>query len=147
MTTWENDLTVGVRFMDDEHAGLHASLIDFGALVEAPLPTTASHIVRTTRATGIQLRLHRLRLELSAHFTHKEQIMYAYDYPGTSEHTAAHATFLGELDGMSIRYATGDDAIPARVVSFVHIWFARHSTHSDLQLSDWLLQHHPHVSI
>jgi len=146
MTTWENDLTLGVRFMDHEHAGLHASLTELGELAATELPVNTRALARDARANAIRLRLDRLRLEVSTHFTHEEQVMRAHHYPRAGDHIAKHTKFLDELDAMSSTYAVGEAAMALRVVQFVQIWFARHTVASDQALGEWLNEHHPDVT-
>jgi two-component system cell cycle response regulator len=136
-TAWEQDLTVGVDFMDDEHHDMIAVLTELGTAASGP---DGTHIAQRTK---IRLVLERLRTLTASHFTHEEQVMRSRGYPLVDGHVAKHVRFLEELDELRARQAAGEENMAARVVAFMQIWFARHTESCDRPLCVWLFENYP----
>jgi hemerythrin len=138
MSTWNKDLTVGVDFLDGEHETMIATLNDLEALIATSEPGPAGPAVRATYANKVGKLLDRLWVETDSHFSHEQQVMAESDYPEIGVHTAQHEKFLKELRELTTRHDNGEAAVAAGVVSFVQLWFARHTLDSDQPLSEWL---------
>jgi len=147
VASWKDDLTVGVPFMDAEHAGLISTLTELGELVNGTSSEDTNPLAQLPRSTAVRIQLSRLRVEIGIHFSHEEQVMRSCGYPLIVRHTTKHTKFMDELDRMTSRFTTGEEDIAERVVRFVQVWFARHTRDCDTQLSAWLLANHPTVTI
>lgn len=133
--SWEADLRLGVGFMDDEHALLHAILDELGEAAAQGCSDVRS-------AIKVGMLLERLAVEAERHFAHEQRWMQRHRYPRLGDHRARHTRFLEELARFREQYATDHESeVTQRVLEFVQTWFARHTLTSDRALADWLVAH------
>ena len=127
MTAWEQELTLGVAFIDAEHQALIDILTELG---------TAEGAQDRIRLGNL---LPRLVSETRDHFANEEREMHERAYPMMSSHVAQHGRFMAELEDLRVRHNGGEVVVVAQVVTFIQTWFARHVDLSDRPLAEWLL--------
>jgi hemerythrin len=84
---WSDFLSVGVAEMDDEHRQFIARV---NALNKAIIESEDKAIV--TRAMDLIL------VEAEQHFAHEEELMAAWNFPGTAAHRARHAELRAQFE-------------------------------------------------
>ena len=74
--------------------------------------------------------LDQLRLELTAHFSHEEQVMEEAGFPDRAGHAAEHAALVRELQDLLKRFHSGGISVLA-LPAFLKKWFVTHISDSD----------------
>jgi hemerythrin len=130
--SWQQDLRVGIDFIDQEHEILVDTLAH---LEEAIFARGDDH----GAALRIGLLLERFWAQVTTHFAHEQQAMREQGYPQFEEHLACHDQFLTSLNDLRQACAEGDAGAATRwSVRYLQTWFAHHALTCDTPLARWL---------
>lgn len=114
---WEDEFNVGLADMDAQHRMFFDLILKTG---------TSDH----TDSQTTQELLNELMRYATYHFACEEQLMRIYDFPGASDHTAAHDRLIMELKQFMEDFATNQLNI-SKLMFFLFKWFASHTTFDD----------------
>jgi hemerythrin len=128
--TWNENLSVGVRVLDDQHTVLIETLNDLHAAM----------MKGQARAIAGKL-LHSLVEYTRDHFVAEEQMMAATKYPGLAEHRIQHESLGKQVEEFVGRYERGDITISVHLLNFLSEWLTNHIQGDDRKYGPWLNEH------
>ena len=123
---WQDEYSVGIREIDDQHKAL---LHDFSRIEAA---------IRTGQEWG---RIHFCLLELKhrarSHFDFEAGLMRLYGYAGVAEHIEHHQHCLDELEELERQSA--DNQVGERTIEFLLTWLSEHILGIDRDYAEYIL--------
>lgn len=125
---WKDELSVGVREIDDDHKELIAIVNEFGALSRtSPEPAR------------LKVICDRLLDYANRHFEREERLQRLAAYPGYDDHRAAHNTLIDTLESFIQRYFVEqrepiDDLTATEMRGFLRTWLIDHILKMDLKM-------------
>jgi len=128
LMTWNKNLEVGVRSMDQQHRKL-VDLIN--ALHEAMLEGKANEILGPV--------LEDLLRYTATHFKDEEALMTRAGYAGRDPHVAEHRALIAEVRKMQDGVRSGKLAISVSVAQFLRDWLQNHILKTDQQYSSAMI--------
>jgi len=127
---WSEKLSVKISIFDDEHKKLIGI---FNRLHEA-----------MSQGQGLNV-LDNILVELSdytkTHFSHEEEVMKKYEYPGFTEQKKAHEEFIRKLTDAQDQYNKGNLSLSIPMMNFLWSWVQNHIKKMDQNYSEFLIQH------
>ncbi len=128
---WENDLSVGITRVDDQHKVLIAIINRLNAAMKK----------RMSKAV-IGKIIDSLLEYTKTHFGMEEELFkrYRYQEPEYSKHLKAHAGFIKTIDEIKQQYAQGDTTVNLSVLSLLRRWLIEHIKGTDKKYVPFLLQ-------
>jgi len=127
LLSWTHASTVGVKAMDDQH----------GILMDA------MNELRLTLMNGsgheqTSARLEQLIDFTRKHFQSEERLLEQQDFPGLSEHRAAHARFLVQIRQAVDRAGRGEETGSVPLISRLRALYLEHIEEFDRAYGQWL---------
>ena len=135
---WTEDQSVKIPLFDKEHQIL---INLFNKMGEALLLEDAKR--------EIEIVLDDLTKFAKIHFSHEEEAMLKYLYPGAVEHIREHEAFLDKIYKITHKYnelpasmhtKSDDYNLYLEVYSFLAGWFHTHIRKNDTKYSEYLLK-------
>ena len=130
LVTWNENLSVGVRSVDDQHTVLFNLINELHA---AMMKGQARSIVG-----GL---LKDLLAYTRNHFTAEEELMDSKQYPDLSNHKMLHRELTKQVEEYIARYEKGDLTVSTRLADFLSDWLTNHVQKVDLAYGPWLNLH------
>jgi hemerythrin-like metal-binding protein len=115
LTRWNDELTLGIASIDDEHMGLFVLLDTLHDAIK---------IARGREVTGRAIT--DLLSNLEAHFTREETLMDSQGYPGLPGHHAEHARVRKRLLDFRRRFEQGRPDAARQFLNLLAQWLPQH---------------------
>jgi hemerythrin len=127
--TWNNTYSVGIKFVDDQHAGLFNSLNELHAAM-----------LKGQDKTVIGRLLQELLAYTRSHFSAEELMLAKAHYPDLPAHHLKHQKLTAQVADYAERYKRGEAALSVHLVQFLCDWLTQHILREDRAYSAWLTQ-------
>ncbi len=127
LMTWNDKLSVGVQFLDDQHAVLVETLNE---LHDAMMKGQAKCM------TGPLLR--NLVAYTHEHFSAEEAMMAAAKYPGLEVHRLRHRDLTRQVEEYVERFERGEITLNLHLLTFLRDWLTTHIQMEDREYGPWL---------
>ena len=123
LITWTDDLSVGVRRLDDDHKIL-IGLIN--KLYDAMSDGHGDELLASV--------LSALKKYTATHFFREESLMKSYDYPDYEDHKKHHESLINRLNDFVARYNKNKNTVNTIEISrFLQDWLLNHIKQEDFQ--------------
>ncbi len=126
--SWNDTLGVGVKIFDDEHKQLVQMINDLNHAL----------VIRSTQKTMGNI-LTRLLKYTAIHFSHEEEYMRLYDYPGYPTHKAEHDKLTAQVAEFAERLKSGKASFSMELMTFLRDWLTTHILGSDKRYKDFFI--------
>lgn len=124
---WSDELSVGVKEVDDQHRELiNIANTLLGAVETGSGRTVTDKVIK------------RLRDYTVFHFNSEEELMRASQYPRLSEHAARHARLKNEVKDFQRDVYEGKSPSTAKVMAFLKQWLLNHILTYDREFARFL---------
>jgi hemerythrin-like metal-binding protein len=128
--TWNDSYSVGVKTIDQQHAGLFAMVNELH---------TAMMNGEAKSAVGPLLdKLVKYTLE---HFAYEEGMLETARYPSFAAHRAHHVDLTRQVKDFMARNQHGDGTVNIELLQFLSDWLTKHIQREDKQYSPFLTRH------
>jgi len=133
LLNWSDDMSVGVRQLDDDHKKL------IGMINELHAAMLAGH--SNDVVGGI---LNRLAGYTVQHFQNEEKLFAQTNYPGLAPHKREHENLKAQVVQEIERFKSGKASIGMETLKFLRDWLKHHIMESDKHYSAHLNSHGVH---
>ncbi|HQD27341.1 bacteriohemerythrin [Methanoculleus thermophilus] len=127
---WTDDLSVGVREIDDQHQKLVSLINDL------------HDAMRDKRGKDV---LGKVLTDLAAyteyHFSTEEKYMQKFGYAEFDAHRSEHQAFVAKVGEFKKGFDEGKLGLSIQVMSFLRDWVANHIKGSDKRYTDFFREH------
>jgi hemerythrin len=125
--------SIGVKAVDDEHSALMGLLNDLHAAVMKGQAQSLTFplLCKLTDATR-------------AHFTSEEAMMADSSYPGMVLHVLKHQYLMEQVEALIARCNRGGFNLDDHALNFLRDWLITHIQKEDLIFGQWLNEHGKH---
>ena len=130
---WSNKLSIGVKFLDDQHALLFETIKDLH-----------SSIVNCRGRSVIGTQLHTLVAYTRAHFAAEEVMMKAANYPALATHRIRHHELNEQMQEYVTCYESSKLNLSSGLSIFLSEWLTNHIQGIDKQYGPWMSDHGTH---
>jgi len=130
--TFDKTYSVGIPFVDDQHAGLFDALSELRAAILKGQP----HAV-------IGRLLQDLLAYTRSYFGAEEAMLAKAEYPGLGEHQKKHKLLTAQMAECVEGYKRSDAALSLHVINFLRDWLTSHILREDRAFGAWLSQPAP----
>jgi hemerythrin len=127
--TWNNTYAIGIKFVDDQHAGLFDTLNELH-----------SAMLKGQERSVIGDLLQDLLAYTRSHFSAEEAMLARAKYPDLAAHRLKHQKLTSEVAGYADRYKRGEAALSVHLIQFLRDWLSEHILREDRAYSAWLAQ-------
>jgi hemerythrin len=130
LLTWNNESSVGIQTMDNEHRRLFDAINELCDAVSKGdgrerTVVLLRHLIECTRG----------------HFSSEEAMLSASDYPELAEHSRQHQSLLEEVEELVVRFVHDGLILNDQSLNFLHYWFKDHLENDDRSYTAWLQKH------
>lgn len=124
---WQDEYSVGVRTIDDQHKRLVGYLNDLYEAMRAgqgrdALGEVLNGLVSYTRT----------------HFADEEKFMVAAGYPDYEAHRAKHEKMAAKVASLQEQFKAGAISNPIQITNFLKDWLSRHIMDTDRRYGPYL---------
>ena len=130
LVTWTDNLSVGVKSIDDQHTVLFNTINDLHA---AKMKGQARAIVGELLCT--------LLVYTRSHFSAEEEIMERAKYYALATHRVEHQNLTNQVEEYVHRYQLGDLSLSVDLADFLSNWLKNHILSTDQSYRHWLNAH------
>ncbi|CAK0764771.1 hemerythrin [Gammaproteobacteria bacterium] len=132
LVKWEDDLSVGISRVDEQHKVLISLINRLNAAMKKRMSATV---------TGEILK--ELVDYTKSHFSMEEELFKRYRYPEPehSNHLRAHVHFVKNLEEVQQKFLRGDGTVGIKILNFLRRWLIEHIKGTDKKYVPFLLQH------
>ena len=124
---WNDRYSVGVKTIDQQHAGLFAIVNELhDAMMKGKAQSAAGPL------------LDKLMKYTVEHFAYEERLMEAAKYPSLVTHRAHHADLTRQVGEFTTRYKSGDSTVNIELLQFLSDWLTKHIHKEDKQYGPYL---------
>lgn len=128
--TWNENLSVGVHALDDQHTVLVETLNDLhAAMMKGQARTITGKL------------LHSLVDYTRDHFAAEEKMMAATGYPELPQHRIKHQDLTKQVEEFVGRYEKGDITLSVNLLNFLSDWLTKHIQGDDQKYGPWMNEH------
>ncbi|OGR35092.1 MAG: hypothetical protein A2051_13585 [Desulfovibrionales bacterium GWA2_65_9] len=124
---WSDDLSVGVRLIDEQHKVLVGLVNELHAAMRAHKSDTV--------LVGVVQRLKEYTVK---HFGQEEEYFDRYGYPDTAAHKAAHAKLVQQVLDFEAGLKSGKAKVTMEIMRFLKDWLVGHIQGTDKKYSAFL---------
>jgi hemerythrin len=129
LLTFDKTYSVGIQFVDDQHAGLFDTLNE----LHAAMLKGQDNVV-------VGRLLQDLLAYTRSHFGAEEAMLAKAKYPGLDEHQTKHRLLTAQVAEYVERYKRGEAALSVHLINFLREWLTSHILREDRAYSAWLSQ-------
>jgi methyl-accepting chemotaxis protein/hemerythrin len=127
LMTWTDDLSVGIRLIDEQHKVLLGLINELHAAMRArKSDSVLSDIVR------------RLKEYTVKHFGQEEEYFDRYGYPETAAHKELHARLVQQVLDFESDLKSGKAKVTMDIMRFLKDWLVKHIMGTDKKYSQFL---------
>jgi hemerythrin len=130
--TFDKTYSVGIQFVDDQHAGLFDTLNELHSAMLKGRPNAV-----------IGRLLQDLLAYTRSHFSAEEAMLAKAKYPGLGEHQAKHKMLTAQVADYVERHKRGEAALSVHLLNFLRDWLTSHILREDRAYSAWISQSGP----
>lgn len=130
LLTWQPDMSVGVRALDDDHKKLIAMINQLHA---GMLAGHSNDVVG-----GVLTGLANYTVE---HFTREEQYFARTNYPGAASHKLEHEKLKQQVSAVITKFKSGSAGLGMETLNFLRDWLKHHIQESDKSYRQHLNSH------
>jgi len=127
-TTWNNEYSVGIDEIDDQHKGLVDCIANLEKSIEG--------VDEKQRWTAIHYAIVQLSDYTRIHFSVEESLMRILGYPQRDAHVAQHKIFVSFLEHVQRKSITHDIS-EDEIVRYLREWLLTHILRDDKQYAVW----------
>ncbi|SIO35376.1 bacteriohemerythrin [Halodesulfovibrio marinisediminis] len=124
---WNNDLSVGINSIDDQHKVLVSLINELHAAMKA----------RRSHNELLDV-IDNLKNYTVTHFGYEEDLFAKHGYPDTKEHVEQHRKFVSEVVDFENGVRSGKLTVTMDVMKFLKNWLTHHIKGTDKQYSGFL---------
>lgn len=129
LVTWDNTYSVGIKLVDEQHAGLFDSLNELhAAMLKGQEKAVTGRLLQDLLAYT------------RSHFSAEEAMLARAKYPDLVAHRLKHRKLTDEVAGYAERYKRGEAALSVHLIHFLNDWLVQHILREDRAYSAWLVQ-------
>ena len=125
---WNDELSVGIQEIDDQHQLLVSLLNKLHAAIHQHHGREAAQAI-----------LGELVDYTKIHFAVEESLMRILGFPGYEEHKVQHDTLIGEVKELQEKLASGKKSISFELLHFLRMWLTKHIMNEDQQYGPFFL--------
>jgi hemerythrin len=129
LMAWNNTYSVGIKVVDDQHAGLFDTLNELHAAM-----------LKGQEKSVIGGLLQDLLTYTRNHFSAEELILARANYPDLPAHRLKHQKLTAEVAEYAERFKRGEVALSVHLIHFLCDWLTQHILREDRAYSAWLTQ-------
>ncbi len=129
LIVWNNDMSVGVEDIDNQHQVLIGLL---NKIMKAVHQRQGHEILDEV--------IINLGNYTRVHFTVEESLMRLLDYPTYEQHRDQHQSFITQLHQMKERFRAGDRVVSFELASFLKNWLLKHILETDKRFGQFCLE-------
>jgi hemerythrin len=127
LLTWNNEYSVGVQTLDNQHSMFMDLLNELHAAMESG---------QARSRTGTILR--KLLNYTRGHFSAEEAMMASARYPGLVQHRSLHRGLTKHVEDAEARFERGEGAVNDQLLGFLRDWITHHIENSDKAYGPWI---------
>lgn len=135
LIVWSDRLSVGVKFVDDQHTILFNCIND---LHDAMMKGQSRAIVGDL--------LKRLLDYTRKHFSEEEAMLSKSGFPQLAEHKVLHRELTKKVEDYCARHEKADPTVGAQLARFLSDWLNSHIQSTDQNYGRWLKDHNIQVN-
>ncbi len=125
---WGDEFSIGIEELDADHKKLLALLND----LKQAMDTGDAHEALGRVLSG-------LKLYMSFHFVHEEELLLQTNYPDYEAHCREHQAFAATVEEIHRDFRIrASDALPGQVLEFLKNWLYQHSLGADRAAGEYL---------
>jgi len=129
LMTWNNTYSVGIKSVDDQHAGLFDSLNELhAAMLKGQEKSVTGRLLQDLLAYT------------RSHFSAEESMLARAKYPDLAAHRLKHQKLTDEVAEYAERYKRGESTLSVHLIQFLRDWLVQHILREDRAYSAWLAQ-------
>jgi hemerythrin-like metal-binding protein len=128
LITWNDQLTVGIEEIDQQH---HKLVQLINGLHNHMLAGDASEIMNKV--------LDRVIEYTGFHFGTEEQLMLEHDYPDSTAHKLQHKELVDTALALQAKLKSGNAHLTMETMHFLQDWLQHHILGSDKKFADFLI--------
>ena len=127
LLTFDKTYSVGIQFVDDQHARLFDTLNELhAAMLKGQVKAVAGRLLQDLLAYT------------RSHFSAEEAMLAKAKYPGLGEHQSKHRKLTAQVADYVERYKRGEAALSVHLINFLRDWLTSHILREDRAYSAWL---------
>jgi hemerythrin len=127
LVTWSSTYSIGIKFVDDQHAGLFDSLNELhAAMLKGQEKSVTGPLLQDLMAYT------------RSHFSAEESMLARAKYPDLAAHRLKHQKLTAEVAEYAERYKRGEAALSVPLIHFLRDWLTQHILREDRAYSAWL---------
>ncbi len=127
LITWNNQYSVGIEHLDDEHK----------QLVE--LLNSLHYAMSQGQANSVLGKiLDELIHYTATHFKSEEVLFAQHEYPDSEKHIAEHQELVSEVLTFKKEFDKGTTMLSIKIIGFLKNWLIKHILASDKEYSEFL---------
>jgi hemerythrin len=130
LVVWSNNLSVGIKSLDDQHSVLFDTINNLHA---AMLKGQSRTVVGTLLQTLVDYT--------HEHFTAEEAMMESAKYPALATHRIKHKELTKQVKEYVTRYESGDITLSIQLSTFLSDWLTKHIQSTDQEYGPCLNEH------
>lgn len=125
LLTWDEDLSVGIKTIDNQHIVLVNLINDlFHAMQKGSQRDELKRILS---------ELHKYSKD---HFEYEEKLMDDLNYPALEPHRKGHSGFIKKMEEFDMELMAGVDTLSPEMLKFLSDWIENHIKVVDIQYID-----------
>lgn len=124
---WNEDLSVGVKQLDDQHKVLMATVNELhGAMAKGQGRAITADLLKT------------LVMYTREHFACEESLMRQSAFPEAADHKHLHDELTSQVQDYVKRFEDGEISLSVDLLQFLNQWLVKHIKGSDRKYGPWL---------
>jgi len=124
---WSDEFSVKIQSIDKQHSKLIVLINDLHSAMKLGKGKEAVEVV-----------IRDLISYTKVHFSHEEEMMQKYSYPGFSKHKSIHDDLVKQVLDIEKNFKEGKTVISQEVLNFLKKWLVDHILATDKQYSSFL---------
>lgn len=125
---WNDDLSVKIRSIDDQHMKLIEMINDF-----------YENIKNRSNDESIKKLITEMRKYAQNHFTQEERYMKQLNYPGFEAHKKEHDLFMSKVVELEEKFQNGKLLLTFEITGFLKDWIKQHIQIVDQKYSQFFI--------
>jgi len=128
LVSWNQDLSVNIKSIDDQHKKLIDMLNDF-----------YDNITNRSNKENISKLIKAMKAYTIEHFTQEESLMKNHRYSYYESHKKEHEHFIARVNEVEEKFNSGKLVLSLEMTSFLFEWLKKHIQGTDMKYSEFLI--------
>jgi hemerythrin len=124
---WSDDLSVGIKLIDDQHKNLFSMMNEF-----------YDNLQKENNDEKLKILAESMSKYADEHFDMEERIFNKYQFTQKENHLNEHKIFRQKTDDILTKIIAGKYVLSMELTTFLKDWFASHIKVSDKKYSEYL---------